>query len=181
MNLKNHRYGVVKQRLIVLSLMALLGTCTATRSLADDNAGLKVAKFDIDATPPIGFRMAYDHVIRTEELGLRCRGIVIIGSGKPIVLCAVDWIGIGNGGQDAFRETLAKAAGTSPNRVAVHTLHQHDAPRCDFTAEQLLHGAGVSDLGPHDGSFARGIVKAFVSCRFRGHAESIGRVAYRDW
>ena len=159
MNLKNHRYGVVKQRLIVLSLMALLGTCTATRSLADDNAGLKVAKFDIDATPPIGFRMAYDHVIRTEELGLRCRGIVIIGSGKPIVLCAVDWIGIGNGGQDAFRETLAKAAGTSPNRVAVHTLHQHDAPRCDFTAEQLLHGAGVSDLGPHDGSFARELLK----------------------
>ena len=54
------------------------------------------------------------------------------------MLCAVDWVGIGNGGYDAFREALAKAAGTSVDRVALHTLHQHDAPSCDFDAEALL-------------------------------------------
>lgn len=99
--------------------------------------------------------MAYDRVKRIEELGLRCRGVILLGAQDPIVLCAVDWIGIGNEGHDRFRQRLAKATGTSVSRVAVHTLHQHDAPRCDFSAEQLLHGVGATDLGPHEGTFAR--------------------------
>src|SRR5579863_2571781 len=105
-------------------------------------ASLRVATFDVDATPPIGSMMAYDPVTNRWELGLRARGIVLLGAGEPIVLCAVDWIGIANEGQDAFREALARAAGTSPQRVAVHTLHQHDAPDCDFTAERMLKEAG---------------------------------------
>lgn len=121
-------------------------------------SGLQLATFDVDATPPVEFMMAYDRVIRVEELGLRCRGVIILGAEDPIVLCAVDWIGIGNGAHDAFRDQLAKAAGTTRSRVAVHTLHQHDAPRCDFTAEQLLHQAGATDLGAHEGSFAREVL-----------------------
>jgi hypothetical protein len=54
---------------------------------------------------------------------------------------------------------LAEAAGTTPERVAVHTLHQHDAPSCDFSAEQLLLGAGATDLGRHNGAFAREVLK----------------------
>ncbi|MEM8736749.1 MAG: hypothetical protein AAGG44_21135, partial [Planctomycetota bacterium] len=73
-------------------------------------------------------------------------------------MCAVDWIGIANGAHDAFRDTIAAAAGTSRERVAVHTLHQHDAPRCDFTAEQLLNEAGAADLGALEGSFAREVL-----------------------
>src|SRR6187399_1035773 len=93
---------------------------------------LRLATFDVDATPPIGSRLAYDPVTNTWNLGLRARGIVLLGAGQPIVLCAVDWIGIANEGHDAFRRTLAEAAGTTPERVAVHALHQHDAPDCDF-------------------------------------------------
>ncbi|EMI19475.1 hypothetical protein RMSM_03602, partial [Rhodopirellula maiorica SM1] len=125
--------------------------------------GLSLATFDIDATPPVGFMMAYDRVKDHGELGLRCRGIVIMGSGDPIVLCAVDWIGIGNQSQDVFRQRIAKAAGTTPSRVAVHTLHQHDAPRCDFGAESLLNQVGASDLGAHDGTFARRIIDRLVA------------------
>tara|TARA_R110002073_G_scaffold1987_4_gene13965 strand:+ start:21082 stop:22524 length:1443 start_codon:yes stop_codon:yes gene_type:complete len=124
---------------------------------------LSVATFDIDATPPVGFMMAYDRVKEHGELGLRCRGVVIMGAGEPIVLCAVDWIGIGNQSQDVFRERIAKAAGTTPSRVAVHTLHQHDAPRCDFGAESLLNQVGVSDLGAHDGTFARRVIDRLVT------------------
>ncbi len=43
-----------------------------------------------------------------------------------------------------WRETLADAAQTHPSRVAVHTLHQHDAPRCDFAVEQLLAHHGLA-------------------------------------
>src|SRR5436305_12335278 len=104
------------------------------------NAGstLRLATFDVDATPPIGSLMAYDPVTNKWDLGLRARGIVLLGAGEPIVLCAVDWIGIANEGQDAFRNALAHAAGTTAKRVAAHTLHQHDAPDCDFSAERIL-------------------------------------------
>jgi len=148
-------------RLFPLFMSLVVVTSFSQRVGADENrpAPLRLATFDIDATPPVGFPMAYDRVRRVEELGLRCRGIVLLGSGDPIVLCAVDWIGIGNEGHDAFRDSLAKAAGTTRSRVALHTLHQHDAPRCDFSAEQLLHGAGVSDLGAFDSSFARNVLK----------------------
>ena len=104
---------------------------------------IRIAVFDVDATPPIGSAMAYQPVRRLDELTLRCRGVVILGSQEPIVLCAVDWIGIANEGHDAFREGLAKAASTRPERVAVHTLHQHDAPGCDFSAEKILAEIGV--------------------------------------
>src|SRR5438034_1014527 len=63
---------------------------------------LRVATFDVDATPPVGSMLAYDPVTNHWELGLRARGIVLLGAGEPIVLCAVDWIGIANEGHDAF-------------------------------------------------------------------------------
>jgi hypothetical protein len=125
----------------------------------DEATGLKLATFDVYATPPVGAMMAYNPVRRIDELGLRARGIVVLGAGEPIVLCAVDWIGIGNEGHDVFRETLAKAAGTTMSRVAVHTLHQHDAPACDFTAERLLIEAKARDFGRYEGSFARELLK----------------------
>jgi len=119
---------------------------------------LKIATFDVDATPPVGSMLAYDPVVRVDELTLRCRGVVLMGADKPIVLCAVDWIGIANESQDAFREALAKAARTTPQRVAVHTLHQHDAPGCDFTAERLLKEVGAKDLGRYEGTFHRKVL-----------------------
>jgi hypothetical protein len=118
---------------------------------------LSVATFDVDATPPIGSRMAYDPVTNSWDLGLRARGLVLRGAGPPIVLCAVDWIGIANEGHDAFRRVLAEAADTTPARVAVHTLHQHDAPDCDFGAEQILKDAGVDPLS-YEGTFAREVM-----------------------
>jgi len=122
-----------------------------------NSTSLRIATFDIDATPPIGSMMAYDPVTNHWDLGLRARGLVLVGAGEPIVLCAVDWIGIANEGHDAFQRALARAAGTSPRRVAVHTLHQHDAPDCDFSAERILKEAG---LDPHqfDGRFQRQVI-----------------------
>jgi len=117
-------------------------------------SGLRLATFDIDATPPVGSHMAYDPVTNTWDQGLRARGAVLLGAGDPIVLCAVDWIGIANQGHDAFSSALARAAGTSAGRVAVHTLHQHDAPDCDFSAERILKDAGMG-ARQYEGGFQR--------------------------
>ena len=119
---------------------------------------LKLATFDVDATPPIGSAMAYDPVKRLDELTLRCRGLVLLSAEQPVVLCAVDWIGIGNEGHDAFRDALADAAGTTRERVVVHTLHQHDAPGCDFLAEQLIRDAGLVSTGRYEGTFHRVVI-----------------------
>jgi hypothetical protein len=117
---------------------------------------LKVAPFAVDATPPIGSPMAYDPTKGVNH-ALSCRGVVLIGEGRPIVLCAVDWIGVGNDGQVEFRRALAEAAGTDPNRVAVHTLHQHDAPACDFSTDRLLAQHGINRT-IFDADFARGVI-----------------------
>ena len=135
----------------------VLGVLTVISGRAADPAGLRLAVFDVDATPPPGVRMAYDSVRQTAVLGLRARGIVLMGAGMPVVLCAVDWIGIANEGHDAFRNRLAAAADTVPGRVAVHAVHQHDAPDCDFGAEKILEEAGLDRLN-FDGTFAREVL-----------------------
>jgi hypothetical protein len=158
---------------IRLTLACSLSLAAISACVADDSAAIRLATFDLDATPPVGSMMAYDPVRRVDELGLRCRGIVLLGAGEPIVLCAVDWIGISNEGHDAFRATLAKAAGTTPSRVAVHTLHQHDAPACDFTAERLLNAAGSRNLGRLDGSVTRELLARLEPAVSKGVAAAL--------
>ena len=143
--------------IIIKSLTILL--ILSTSGLVVSVEPIRIAVFDVDATPPLGSLMAYDPVKRLDELTLRCRGIVILGNEQPIVLCAVDWIGIANEGYDAFRLKLAEAAGTVPNRVALHALHQHDAPGCDFTAERIVREIGLDGYSRFDGAFHREVMQ----------------------
>lgn len=122
-----------------------------------EGGNLQLAVFDMDVTPPVGTHLTYDMEINKWDLGLRARGIVISGSGTPIVLCAIDWIGIANEGYDVFRQALAEGAGTVPERVALHTVHQHDAPICDFSSEKILRQAGLDPIC-FEGTFAREVV-----------------------
>lgn len=107
---------------------------------------LRVATFNVDVTPPLGAPLCDALCPPAAKIvdPLSARGVVLVADEQPIVLCAVDWVGIGNAGYDAWREAIAKAAGTTTNRVAVHCLHQHDAPGCDFEAEELLAQHGLS-------------------------------------
>jgi hypothetical protein len=113
---------------------------------AATEAPLKIATFEADITPPLGTPLCDALVQPAREIvdPLSARGVVLLGEGKPIVLCALDWVGIGNSGHTAFREALARAAGTTRDRVCVHCLHQHDAPGCDFQADEVLARYGLS-------------------------------------
>ncbi|WP_406695933.1 hypothetical protein V5E97_33555 [Singulisphaera sp. Ch08] len=104
---------------------------------------LKVGVFAVDASPQVGSPLAYNPTKGVTDR-LSCRGVVLTGAGQPIVLCAVDWLAIANDGQAEFRKGLAAAAGTVPERVAVHVLHQHDAPRCDLSTDRLLAKEGIN-------------------------------------
>jgi hypothetical protein len=103
-----------------------------------ESIGLQLSTFDIDVTPPVGHDLAYDPMLKSWDMGLRAKGIVLSGAGQPIVLGAIDWIGIDDKCYDEFKRALASAAGTVPERVAVHTLHQHDAPRGDIQDDFVL-------------------------------------------
>ena len=128
-------------RLVASSLLVLF-ICGA--ALAAEP--LRVATFKADVTPPLGTPLCDGLCPPASEVvdPLTARGVVLVAGNEPIVLCAVDWVGIGNSGYDAWRNAIAKAAGTSASRVAVHCLHQHDAPGCDFEAEELLAQQGLS-------------------------------------
>jgi hypothetical protein len=139
-------------------MAALMTTgAAALQSETTSDAPLRVGVFSIDATPPIGSPLAYGPA-KEITAPLSCRGVALLGEDRPIVLCAVDWIGIGNDGQKEFRESLAKAAGTSPDRVTVHALHQHCAPRCDFSTERLLAQYEFNH-DVFDAAFARDVIR----------------------
>jgi hypothetical protein len=161
LQINNERHSVLLKVIIFI----LYGFLYTNNSLAGENdvtgnvksSGLRLATFDIDATPPAGSQMAYNTVINTWDLGLRARGIVLLGAGKPVILCSIDWIGISNESQDEFKRVLASAAGTVPERVAVHTIHQHDAPISDFGAERLLKDAGLDPMS-FESTFTRRVM-----------------------
>jgi hypothetical protein len=119
-------------------LLLLAVICLAIPlSWAAGDEPLRLATFDVDASPSVGTPMAYDLTKGVSD-PLRFRGVVLMGAGEPIVLATVDWQGIANASHLEFRRSLADAAGTSVDRVALHTLHQHDAPHCDGSASILL-------------------------------------------
>ena len=149
--------------LLACLIVAKQSTVVAQANSISIPTGLRISTFDIDVTPPIGSHLAYDTEINKWDLGLRAKGIVLLGSGKPIVMCAIDWILISNEGMDAFKNALAVAAGTTPHRVTVHVLHQHDAPMYDAGAEQILLEAGIDpDVNKpmgFQGDFAREAIR----------------------
>ena len=127
---------------MILGLVVLSAVLALPAAAGADDA-IRMGTFAVDATPPLGSPLAYDP-LKEVVMPLSCRGVVLLGDEQPIVLCAIDWIGIGNDGHKQFRQALAEAVGTTPGRVALHAVHQHDAPALDFSAEALLkqHGAG---------------------------------------
>ena len=124
-------------------------------------ADLRIATFMADVTPPLGtplcFGLVKPGIVMVDPL--TARGLVITGSGRPIVLVAVDWLGISNESHDHWRQALAAAAGTTMDRVTVHVLHQHDAPGHDDTASRLLREQGLTDALIQDDAFNAEAVK----------------------
>lgn len=145
--------SVFTRRMVFFGLALIVaGMCLITNAAEP----LRITTFSVDASPPIGAPLAYDPT-KGIQSPLSCKGIVILSDQKPVVMVAVDWIGIASGGQTVFKETLARAAGTDPSRVVVHTLHQHDAPRCDFAADELTLAQGLENAG-FDARHARSVV-----------------------
>ena len=109
---------------------------------------IKIAAFQTDATPSLNTPLCIGFVKPAKKIvaTLSARGLIIIGNEAPVVLCAVDWVEIGNGGHDFWRKVLAEAAGTTVERVTVHTHHPHDTPSYCFSREELTDLKAVAEI-----------------------------------
>jgi hypothetical protein len=107
---------------------------------------LHLATFSCDVTPPEGHPLCGGWIepVRGVDDPLRALGVVLLGSGKPVVLCAIDWCGIRNEAFRSWRNALAEAAHTTPEYVSLHTVHPHNAPFADTEAEKLIAAAGAA-------------------------------------
>jgi len=142
--------SLTRRRFLQSSLAAATAAPLARAAVAAET-GLRVAPFRFDVTPPVGHPLCGGWIKPMVDCSdeLEAIGFVLLGAGEPIVICAVDWTGILNGAHLAWRSALAAAVGTTPNRVAVQCVHQHDAPFVCLRAQQLVaeqrDGLGVVD------------------------------------
>ncbi|MFM7605245.1 MAG: hypothetical protein ACKO8Z_08590 [Prosthecobacter sp.] len=129
-----------RRRVLQSSLAASLSALLEAPTLAEDAVGLSIAPFRFDVTPPQGHPLCGGWIKPVESVDdtLEAIGWVLLGMDKPVVICAVDWTGILNDAHVAWRTRLAEAAGTTPDRVAVQCVHQHDAPFVCLRTEELL-------------------------------------------
>jgi hypothetical protein len=104
---------------------------------------LHLATFRSDATPPLGHPLCGGWIepVRGVDDPLRALGVILLGMGQPIVLCAVDWCGLRNDANLLWRKALAQAAHTVVENVAVHCVHPHNAPFADVEAQKLIEAA----------------------------------------
>lgn len=133
----------MKRRLFTQSLLA-----SPLLNLHAAEGELRIGTFEVDITPPLESPLCHGNVTPAKQIitPLLARGIVILGVGQPIVLCAMDWVALANASNLTIRESIAQAVGTTSERVAVHTVHQHDAPGSDLDTERLL---AEQNLGGH--------------------------------
>jgi len=107
---------------------------------------LQIAPFRFDVTPPKGHSLCGGWIKPVEDYDdpLEAVGYVLLGAGQPLVFCVLDWTGVLNAAHLRWRTVLAEAAGTTPDRVALHSVHQHNAPFVCFDAGERI--ARQSDL-----------------------------------
>ena len=82
---------------------------------------LHLARFSSDVTPPIGHPLCGGWIepARAVDDPLRALGVILLGMGQPLVLCALDWCELRNEAHERWRKILAAAAHTVPENVAV--------------------------------------------------------------
>ena len=128
------------RRQFLQSSAALAAGATVPGSASAADSPLLIAPFRFYVTPPVGHPLCGGWIKPMVDCDdeLEAIGFVLLGAGQPIVICAVDWTGILNEAHVAWRSALAEAAGTTPDRVAVQCVHQHDAPFVCLYAEKLV-------------------------------------------
>ena len=126
-------------RFIVAILSPVL--CIAISSTPQVTRGeeFRLATFSADVTVPLGHgMMGGSWLSKSISDPLEAHGLVLLSDSPAIVIVSVDWCEIRNEAFERWKRVLAENAGTTPDRVLVTAIHQHDAPVADLDAERIL-------------------------------------------
>jgi hypothetical protein len=142
-------------RRTALTTLATAGAATLAGCASLRHSPSRIAAFSADVTVPPGHgMMGGAWLSKTVADPLEAHGITLLGADAPIVFVSVDWCEIRNEAYFRWQTALARAAGTTPERVMISTVHQHDAPVADLQAERLLRerklAGTVCDLEFHE-------------------------------
>jgi hypothetical protein len=139
-------------QILRLGRFALVLFLPATQVISEEDGGKevmnKIAVFSVDVTPPIGHPLCagwYPPATGVTDR-LTAKGILLTGKEKPVVLVALDWAEISNYEHLRWRQAIAEAVGTDPERVGVHCTHAHNSPWPDREAQTVLDELGFPDL-----------------------------------
>ena len=106
---------------------------------------IALTTFKIDITPPVGTPLCGGEIepAKTVDDPQYAIGFVLLGAGDPIVLAALDCVGVYGFTHDGFREAIAGAAGASPMHVIISSVHQHDSPTHFLDGQEILDEFGL--------------------------------------
>ncbi|MEQ8786325.1 MAG: hypothetical protein RIC55_08495 [Pirellulaceae bacterium] len=136
----------MQRRDALKSLAALAGLGALSAEAADAAPPrYRLSTFSADVTPPLGHPLiaGWRQPAKTIKDRLTIKGVCLTGAGQPLVIAGLDWCELRNDSYDAWRDALARAAGTTRERVLLSCVHQHDAPYADLTAQKLLDEVGL--------------------------------------
>lgn len=89
---------------------------------------LQIAFFKVDVTPPVGAQMAYG-LNKKIDTPIFIRGLIINDGSTRAVIVSCDFVYVWGQTWFEWRKAIADAAGTSEDRVFLHSIHQHDSMR----------------------------------------------------
>ncbi|MEZ5399250.1 MAG: hypothetical protein R2729_06240 [Bryobacteraceae bacterium] len=133
-----------------------------------------IAVFQADVTPPVGSPLFTRPATRIAD-PLTARGFVLHGAGSPIVVLALDWCETRNDSFDLWRTRIAAAAGSTPDRVLLSCVHQHDAPYTDSGAQRFLDAAGLP-LSLCDPAFERSAIDAVAAAIAKSNPREVTHI-----
>lgn len=138
------RRQFLKTTALTMGLGAALGPLTSPLAAGETMGDLHLATFRIDVSPPKGHSCCGGWITPVVDYDdpQEAIGLILLGAGKPVVICSVDWTGLLNSAHLAWRTTLAEAVGTTPDRVAVQCVHQHNAPFACLDAQRIVQAQG---------------------------------------
>lgn len=168
--MSHHTTSCFRRTFLVLGVW-LFGLATAQITAQEPAAPPKfeLSTFSCDITPPLGHPLLGGLIepAKTIKDRLECRGVVLSGGDKPLVIVALDWCEVRNDAYDTLRDALATAAGTGRQQVLLTCVHQHDAPYFDLTAQKILDEAGLKNA-MFDPAFFETSVKTMAEALTKG-------------
>ena len=84
-----------------------------------ENETLRITVFDVDATPPVGSDLTFRQMKNSWDLGLRAKGIVLTGAGRP-TFCVPSTGSHFQREPGCLQQALAEVTETIPERVAAY-------------------------------------------------------------